>query len=62
MGGQALILPFGTTNELMLLGGAGLAGLLGDVLNIVPMLDGVVVLYLLAALLAMRMLRGESEQ
>jgi MFS family permease len=53
---------FGTTNGLMLLAGAGLAGLLGDVLGVVPMLDGVAALYLVASLVAMRMLRDESSR
>lgn len=51
---------FGTTNALMLILGAGLAGILGDVLGVVPMLDIVAALYLGAAVIAMLMLRGQS--
>jgi len=52
---------FGTTSALMLLGGAGLAGALGDVLGIVAMFDVVATLYMVAGGIALVALRYRSE-
>lgn len=53
---------FGTTNGLMLLGGAVLAGMLGDFLGVRPMLNVVAILYIVAGLVAVILMQSESEQ